>query len=94
LGSMGLHRDLAEIFRRKKHRVMLITAENTRREFQATEGFAVRIDTGYAMGDACVTIEGYPVRLIPPSGVMQVTTYEAVNVEVLGRLDEVKAAAK
>ena len=43
---------------------------------------------GWEFGDACVTIKGYPIKLFPPSGVMQLVAYEAVNVEVLARLVE------
>ena len=44
---------------------------------------AASIDMGYAFGDACVAIDGYPLRVLPPSGVMQIAAYEAINVEVL-----------
>ena len=88
LGYAGHHRDTAAFFGSKKYRVLLITAENTRAEYPEPSGYPVIIDMGYAMGDACVAIEGYPVRLFPPSGVMQLTAYQAVNVEVLDRLGE------
>jgi len=70
--------------------VILATGENTRPEWQPDDeflqGLAVEIDMGYKMGDAAVTIEGYPIRVFPPSGVLQLVTYEAVNAEVLSRV--------
>ena len=86
LGYTGLHRDVAAIFKKKNHRVLHVTAENPRPEFQPPTDFPVNIDMGYAFGDACVKIDGYPLRLFPPSGIMQVVAYESVNVEVLSRL--------
>jgi hypothetical protein len=40
---------------------------------------------GYAFGDACVPIPGYPIRILPTSGAMQVAAYECLNVEVFAR---------
>ena len=85
LGYMGMHRDVAEMLK-KKNRVVHILAENPRAEFRSPDGFAVTTDMGYAFGDACVPVEGYPLLLFPPSGVMQIVAYESVNVEVLNRL--------
>jgi hypothetical protein len=86
LGYMGMHRDVAEMLKKKKNRVVHILAENPRPEFRSPDGFAVTIDMGYAFGDACVPVEGYPLLLFPPSGVMQIAAYESLNVEVLTRL--------
>lgn len=86
LGYTGMHRDVANLLKSKKHRVIHITAENPRPEFQPPPDLPVTIDMGYAFGDACVPVEGYPLLLFPPSGVMQIVAYEAVNVEVLARL--------
>ncbi|HUU59900.1 MAG TPA: hypothetical protein VMZ50_10170, partial [Phycisphaerae bacterium] len=89
LGYAGLHKDIAELVDRKQQRVVLVTSENPRPEFSCTPRNTVaRIDMGYAFGDACVAVEGYPLRILPPSGVMQVAAFEAINVEVLARLGE------
>ncbi|MBN2405616.1 MAG: hypothetical protein JXE06_08550 [Coriobacteriia bacterium] len=89
LGYAGLHRNLSTLFLEKKQRVILLTGENTREEWQLPEEFtrslAALVDLGYAMGDACVRIEGYPIRIIPPSGIMQLVAYQAINAEVLTR---------
>lgn len=85
LDAYGLHRDVHELFVRKNQRVRLLTAENPRPEFAVPASYSPFIDLGYAHGDACIRIEGYPIPILPASGVMQVAAYEAVNVEVLAR---------
>ncbi len=82
LGEWGLHRDVAALFARKKQRVMLIAGENPRPEWAVPAWCEPRIDFGAAFGDACVWIEGYPIPILPPSGVMQIAAYEIVDVEV------------
>jgi hypothetical protein len=91
---MGMHRDVAELLKKKKNRVVHILAENPRPEFRSPDGFAVTIDMGYAFGDACVPVDGYPILLLPPSGVMQIAAYESLNVEVLNRLANKPAPTK
>lgn len=86
LDETGLHRDLAQVFREKGQRVILISAENPYEEYQPPEDVLAFIDMGYAFGDACVAVEGYPIRILPASGVMQAVAYETVNVEALARL--------
>jgi len=76
------------------HHVLHITAENPRPESQPPTNFPVNIDMGYAFGDACVKIDGYPLKLFPPSGIMQVVAYESINVEVLSRLTGAAKAKK
>ena len=83
LDAYGLHRDVAALFERKKQRVMLITSENPRLEYAISASYARRVDMGYAHGDACVWLPGYPIPILPPSGVMQVAAYEALSAEVL-----------
>lgn len=89
LGYLGLHRDLASLYSETGQRVILAMGENTRPEWQLSDEFRqsllVEIDMGYKMGDAVVSIEGYPIRVFPPSGVIQLVTYEAINAEVLSR---------
>jgi uncharacterized phosphosugar-binding protein len=86
LGETGFSRDLAALFRKKGQKVILITSENPYPENQAyLEPWAANIDMGYAFGDACVPIPGYPIRILPTSGAMQVAAYECLNVEVFAR---------
>jgi len=84
LGETGIHRDLAELMRRKKQRVILMTAENPDPDASGRGmEWLEAIDMGYAFGDACVPIPGYPIRVLPASGVLQVAAYESLDVEVL-----------
>jgi hypothetical protein len=46
---------------------------------------------GIAFGDASIALEGYPLRILPPSGVMQQVAYQCVNVEVLSRMEPLPA---
>lgn len=85
LDANGLHRSVHDLFERKHQRVLLITAENPRPEFSIPPGYDLRVDPGFTFGDACISLEGYPIPILPPSGVMQVAAYEAINVEVQER---------
>ena len=86
LGYMGLHEKVQKLFKEKKSRVLLIAAEHPSPTFSYQAAYPEAIDMGFAFGDASVSIEGYPIRLFPASGVMQATAYECVNVEVLSRV--------
>ncbi len=89
LGYTGLDPDSKEIFKKKKQRLIVISAENDPFDFpdwNIPEDVAVYIDMGYAFGDACVSVEGLPIRILPPSGIMQIVAYECLNVEVLSKL--------
>ena len=85
LDANGLHGSIHELFQRKKQRVMLITSENPRAEAAIPPGYDLRVDPGIPFGDACVWLDGYPIPILPPSGVMQVAAYESINVEVHAR---------
>jgi hypothetical protein len=82
LDAYGLHRSVGELFQKKQQRVLLITSENPRPEFAVPANYTRKIDMGYAHGDACVWLEGYPIPILPPSGVIMVAAYEALNAEV------------
>lgn len=82
LDANGLHQSVHELFQRKHQRVLLITAENPRPEFRIPGGYDLLVDPGFTFGDACVSVEGYPIPILPPSGIMQIAAYEAINVEV------------
>jgi len=94
LSDGGQRQEDQEYLRQKQQRVMLITAENPRPEYQLPDDLLRVIDMGWEFGDAAVSIPGYPIRLLPPSGVMQLIAYETVNVEVLARLVTSKPAAR
>jgi hypothetical protein len=89
LGYSGQHAPETEIFARKHQREMLITAsDNPRPEWKVPTNLVTKIEMGWEFGDACVSIPGYPIKVFPPSGVIQIVAYECVNVEVLERLTE------
>lgn len=89
LGYSGQHEKETAIFEKKQQREMLITAvDNPRPEWQIPTNLVSVIDMGWSFGDACVEIKNYPIKILPPSGVMQIVAYECVNVEVLERLGE------
>jgi len=91
LGYSGMEPSLMDVLKQKKQRVMIITSNHDARpEYKVPDEYAPVIDMGWDFGDACVQIEGYPIRVFPPSGVMQIVAYEAVNVEVLARLANAK----
>jgi len=89
LGYAGLHQNLASLFAEKKLRLILAMGENTRKEWQLTDEqrkcVIDDIDLGFAMGDSCVVVEGYPFRLCAPSGIMQLVAYRGIEAEVLAR---------
>jgi uncharacterized phosphosugar-binding protein len=87
LGYTGMHQEEVAAFTAKHQRVILLTTPNPRPEWQIPEDkVLVHIDMGYAYGDAAVTIPGYPIRVLPPSGIMQLIAYESINSEVLAAL--------
>ena len=62
---------------------LLMAAENPRADFASHLNYPDRLDLGLAFGDACVPIEGYPIPLFPPSGIVKAAAYECLNLEVL-----------
>ena len=70
--SNVLHLSMHELFHRKHQRVLLLTAENPRPEFAIPADCELRADLGFTFGDACVLLDGYPIPILPPSGVLQI----------------------
>ncbi|MDB6173876.1 MAG: hypothetical protein JWL59_3187 [Chthoniobacteraceae bacterium] len=85
LGEWGLDRSLHDLFQKKHQRVMIVTGENPRPEFAVPSGYSLQATYGASFGDACVWLEGYPMPILPPSGVMQIAAFESINVEVQRR---------
>ena len=89
LGYTGMDTESKDIFKRKRQKVIIISAENdpdNQPGWDIPDDVSVYIDMGYRFGDACVWVEGLPVRILPPSGIMQIVAYECLNVEVLSKL--------
>ncbi|MES2568631.1 MAG: hypothetical protein V4710_01095, partial [Verrucomicrobiota bacterium] len=85
LGQWGLEKSLHELFQKKRQWVMLVTCENPRPESAVPPGYDLRVDYGAPFGDACVQLEGYPIGILPASGVMQIAAYETLGVEIQAR---------
>jgi hypothetical protein len=86
LGYSGLEQDMAEQFLQKKQRVLLISTPTPDPKLAPPPQIPILIDMGWLYGDANVSIPGYPIRILAPSGVLQLLAYESVNVEVLAHL--------
>jgi len=89
LGYTGIEPESSAIFERKKQKIILISAENDvleHQDWKIPKNVLVYIDMGYSFGDACVWVEGLPIRILAPSGIMQIVAYECLNVEVLSKL--------
>ncbi len=82
LGYHGLDPIQANVWREKKHRVIHLCGGHPSVEWQPGPEWLQRIDLGFAFGDACVTLEGYPIRLFAPSGIAQSLAYEAILAEM------------
>ncbi|NQU11835.1 hypothetical protein HQ590_13660, partial [bacterium] len=92
LAYCGFHKEQwATLVGAGQSRIILVTSENDPQqtpEFDGPKDECVAvIDMGHAFGDACTRIEGYPFPVFPPSGIMQALAYEAINVEVLAKIE-------
>lgn len=75
-----------EIFTKKQQRVMLVVAEDTpRTDSYVPTNLLTCIEMGWEFGDACVAVPGYPIKILPPSGIMQLVVYECISGEVQKR---------
>jgi hypothetical protein len=90
LGYSGWSKAEAKMFGDKKQRVMLITTKTPNPDAQIPPDLPVIIDMEWAYGDAMVKLAGYPIKLFPPSGIMQIVAFESINTEVLAALPPVK----
>jgi hypothetical protein len=86
LGDYGRDPREADLMRQMDQRVILVTGDHPdpARRRTASDA-AVAIDLGYAFGDACVPLDGYPLRILAPSGVVQLAAFGAIEVEVRRR---------
>ena len=86
VGYLGQHPVDAQLFRDKRQRVIHLAGDcGDDPAFRVDPAAqACTIDLGFAFGDACVNVEGYPIRILPPSGVAQLGAYGAIAAEVAG----------
>lgn len=85
LGYHGLDPIALDLWRQKKQRVIHLAGDGPDARWRPGPGLVLNIDLGFAFGDACVCVAGYPIRLFPPSGILQKVAYDAIG-------DEVRAA--
>jgi outer membrane protein assembly factor BamB len=83
LGTCGLDPAELKIHQAKKQRLIVLTGTHDDPAWNVAPADAlVRIDTGAPFADACVPLDGYPIRIIPASGLAQLVAYQAVVAEV------------
>jgi len=87
LGYFGVSPTEEYLVKEKKLRVIYLENEHPDADWQLPKKETMlSIDMCCAFGDACLSLDGYPIRILPPSGIMQVVGYEALNVEVQSAL--------
>ena len=86
LGYHGLEPEGAKLFREKKQRLIFLAGEHPDPAFAPPTDALINIDLGWAFGDACVHIDGYPFPVFAPSGILQAIAYEAIQAEAAGVL--------
>ena len=82
LGYHGLDPIQAETWNKKQNRVIHLAGNHPDNEWKPGDKLAQSIELGFAFGDACVSIDGYPLCLFAPSGIAQVLAYEAIQTEM------------
>jgi len=95
LSYCGFHKEAWSVLMGAgQNRILLVTSETNPEQMPELDGpreeCLATISMGHAYGDACTRIDGYPHPVFPPSGIMQIVAYEAVNVEVLSALGDAK----
>jgi len=86
IGYYGESPELKAVFREQKLRLLHVGASHPDLAWRSPDDAILSIDLGFPFGDACVPIDGYPIPVFPPSGIMQIIAYESVNTEVLDKL--------
>jgi hypothetical protein len=87
LGGNGRTGREVELYAALHQRVMYFTGDHPDPAFRAPAPDALLdVPLGYAFGDACVPLDGYPIRILPPSGVVQLAAFGAIEAGAAGRL--------
>jgi hypothetical protein len=82
LGSNGRTSQEVALFAALRQRVMYFAGDHPDPAFRAPARDALLdVPLGFAFGDACVPVDGYPIRILPPSGVVQLAVFGAVEAE-------------
>lgn len=87
VGYLGQHPADARLFRDKRQRVIHLAGDPGDDPAYRPDPAAqvCSVDLGFAFGDACVNVDGYPIRILSPSGVAQLAAYGAIAAQVAGR---------
>ncbi len=71
-----------ELWQRKNLRVIHFSGDHPDPQWRQYRWMPQHIDLGYAFGDACVSVDDYPIRLFAPSGIAQLIAYQAILAEL------------
>jgi hypothetical protein len=82
LGYHALDPIEAAVRAEKQHRVIHLSGDHPDPKWRPGPEQLMRIDLGFAFGDACVHVDGYPLLLFAPSGIAQNVAYEAILAEM------------
>lgn len=88
LGYHGEDPECPPLFKEKKARVIYLCGEHPDAAWRPASDNVLNIPLGWEFGDACVALEGYPIRLFPPSGIIQAVAYEAIDIEVRSKQNQ------
>jgi len=91
LGTAGLPPAAVELWRGKHQRVIHLCGDHPEAPWRNYAAVAAHIDLHFAFGDACVALDGYPIRLFAPSGVLQLAAYDAIVSEADAALPPVNS---
>ncbi len=69
LGYSGIGQNEIDMLAQKKQRVLFISSQNPQPGREIPKDLPVFIDMGFAYGDATVEIEGYPIKILPPTDI-------------------------
>jgi len=86
LGYHGLDPAGRKVWQEKKQRVIHLSGDHPDATWRPGAETKVHVDLGFAFGDACVSIDGYPIRLFAPSGILQKVAYDAIDAEARSAL--------
>jgi hypothetical protein len=83
LGGNGRTSREVELFAAMRQRVIYFAGDHPATAFRAPAPDAVvDVPLGFAFGDACVPVQGYPIRILPPSGILQLAAFGAIEAQV------------
>ena len=82
LDQVGMHESLVALFKEKQQHVIVVHGDHPDAAFRVPADVLVDVDGGWAFGDACVSLPGFPIPILPPSGIMQLVIYQAIAAQV------------